>query len=91
MRLKNTSNTNASSDEQESECEIFCENTRKRKNPADTCPGKAVKGVRNKKKVAAKPHEKRSVVRSQLQAILSKQIFAYIYFRVTKKIAFCVH
>ena len=50
------------------------------KNAADTYPDKAVKGARNKKKVTVKPHEKRSVARSQLQAILSKQIFACIYF-----------
>ena len=82
---------NASFDEQESECESFCINTRKRKNAADTCPDKAVKGVRNKKKVVAKPNEKISVARTQLQATLSKQIFACIYFSETKKIAFCVY
>ena len=59
----------ASSDEQGSESEYFCENIKKRKNAVDTCADKVVEDAKNKKKVVAKPHEKRSVTRSQLQAI----------------------
>ena len=57
------------SDEQESESEHFRENIRKRKNAVDTCADKVVEDAKNKKKVVAKPHEKRSVACSQLQAM----------------------
>ena len=56
----------ASSDEQENESEHFCEKIRKRKN---TCADKVAEDAKNKKEVVAKPHEKRSVARSQLQAM----------------------
>ena len=59
----------ASSDEQGSESEYFCENIKKRKNAVDTCADKVVEDAKNKKKVVAKPHEKRSVARSHLQTI----------------------
>ena len=59
----------ASSDEQESESEHFRENARKRKNAVNACSDKVVGDVKHKKKVVAKPHEKRSVARSQLQAM----------------------
>ena len=59
----------ASSDEQESESEHFRENIRKRKNAVDKCADKVVDDAKKKKKVVAKPHEKRSVARSQLQAM----------------------
>ena len=58
----------ASSDEQESESEHFHKNIRKRKNTVDKCADKVGDDAKKKKKVVAKPHEKRSVARSQLQA-----------------------
>ena len=70
MRLEKTSNYNdASSDEQESESEHFCENFRKRRNVVDKCADKVVEDAENKKKFVAKPHKKISVARSQLQAM----------------------
>ena len=66
---EDTEYNDASSDEQESESEYFRENIRKRKNAVDTCADKVVEAAKNKKKVVAKPHEKRSVARSQLQAM----------------------
>ena len=59
----------ASSGEQEIESDHLCENIRKRKNAFDTCADKVVEDPKNKKKVVAKPHQKRSVARSQLQAM----------------------
>ena len=59
----------ASSDEQESESEHFCENFRKRRNAIDKCADKIVEDAENKKKFVAKSHEKISVARSQLQAM----------------------
>ena len=59
----------ASSDEQESESEHFCENLRKRRNAVDKCADKVVEDAENKKKFVAKPHKKISVARSQLQAM----------------------
>ena len=58
-----------SSNEQESEKEHFCENIRKRKNAVDTCADKVVEDAKNKRKAVAKPHGKRSVTRSHLQAM----------------------
>ena len=68
--MEKTSNYNdASSDEQESESEHFCENFRKRRNVVDKCADKVVEDAENKKKFVAKPHKKISVARSQLQAM----------------------
>ena len=60
---------NAFSDEQEKEAETFSENIRKRKNTTDTCADKVVKDAKNEKTFVTKSHKKRSVARSQLQAM----------------------
>ena len=65
---ENIEYNDASSGEQESESEHFCENIRKRKNAVDTCTDKVVENAK-KKNIVAKPHEKRSVAHSQLPAM----------------------
>lgn len=46
-----TKNNDISSNEQERESEIFCENVRKRKNTVGTCADKIVKDVKTEKRV----------------------------------------
>lgn len=58
-----------SSDEQESKNYNFCADISKNKDVADTCADKVVKDAKNEKTFVTKSHKKRSVARSQLQAM----------------------